>query len=150
MLFFFMSWNNSWVILYACFHSLEKFWKEHLLPDILIWVSVGNWAVSNVEAPFNLRMPPGGGGWSWLAFTPARVSLLIIRKVPKLKVQNQKHCCNYYIIFCNFRAEPVEYGSSQARGWIQGVAAGLGHRHSNTGFELPLPLIPQLPATQDP
>ena len=46
--------------------------------------------------------------------------------------------------FCLFRAAPMAYGSSQARGQIRAVAAGLRHSHSNTGSE------PQLMATPDP
>ena len=32
-----------------------------------------------------------------------------------------------YLVFCHFRATPVAYRSSQARGWIKAVAAGLHH-----------------------
>uniref|UniRef100_A0A8D0W5M5 Microfibril associated protein 2 n=1 Tax=Sus scrofa TaxID=9823 RepID=A0A8D0W5M5_PIG len=37
-----------------------------------------------------------------------------------------------------FRAAPVAYGGSQARGRIRAVAAGLRHNHSNSGSELHL------------
>ena len=40
--------------------------------------------------------------------------------------------------FFLFRDEPVVYGSSQARGQIKAVAAGLHHSHSNTRSELHL------------
>ena len=50
----------------------------------------------------------------------------------------------------SFRAPPVEYGSSQARGRIGAVAAGLRQNHSNTGFELRLRPTPQLTETPDP
>ena len=53
-------------------------------------------------------------------------------------------------VFCLFREAPTAYGSSQARGPIGAVAAGLHHSHSNTGSELHLRPIPQLMATQDP
>jgi len=36
----------------------------------------------------------------------------------------------YLFIYLLFRAKPVAYGRSQARGWIRAVAAGLHHRHS--------------------
>ena len=46
--------------------------------------------------------------------------------------------------FEGFRAAPVAYGSSQARGHIGAIATGLHHSHSNTGFELHLRPTPQL------
>ena len=44
----------------------------------------------------------------------------------------------------------MAHGSSQARGLIGAVAAGLRHSHSNVGSELHLRPIPQLMATLDP
>jgi len=41
----------------------------------------------------------------------------------------------YLFIYCLFRATPVAYGGSQARGLIGAVAAGLCHSHSNAGSE---------------
>ena len=38
----------------------------------------------------------------------------------------------YLFIYCNFRAEPMAYGSSQARSRIRATAAGLPHSHSNS------------------
>ena len=38
-----------------------------------------------------------------------------------------------FFIFCFFRAAPMAYGSSQARGRIGAVAAGLHHSHNNAG-----------------
>ena len=43
----------------------------------------------------------------------------------------------------------MAYGSSQARGPIGAVAAGLHHSHSNSGSELRLQPTPQLTATPD-
>ena len=56
---------------------------------------------------------------------------------------------NFYLfinlfLFCLFRAIPMAYGSSQARGWIGTAAAGLHHSHSNARSK------PQLRATPDP
>ena len=53
-------------------------------------------------------------------------------------------CC------CFFRAAPMAYGGSQARGRIGVVAAGLHHSHSNAVSELRLRSTPQLTATPDP
>ena len=41
----------------------------------------------------------------------------------------------FFFFFCNFifRAAPVAYGHSQARGPIGAVASGLRHSHSNAG-----------------
>ena len=49
-----------------------------------------------------------------------------------------------------FRAEPLAYGSSQARGRIRAVDAGLHHSNSNLGPEPPLRPIPQFMAMLDP
>ena len=48
-----------------------------------------------------------------------------------------------------FRAAPAAYESSQARGQIRAVAAGLCHSDSNEGSELYLQPIPWLKATSD-
>ena len=55
-----------------------------------------------------------------------------------------------FFFFLVFRAAPAAYGSSQARGWIRGTAAGLHHSHSNTGSKPHLRPTPQLTATPDP
>ena len=47
-------------------------------------------------------------------------------------------------------ATPEAYGSSQARGQIGAVAAGLHHSHSNIRPESPLSPTPQLTGTPDP
>ena len=46
-------------------------------------------------------------------------------------------CFFFWFLFFSFlfRAAPVAYGSSQARGQIRAAAAGLHHRHSNAGSE---------------
>ena len=53
-----------------------------------------------------------------------------------------------WVFFFYFLA--AAYGSSQARGRIGAVAAGLLHSHSNAKFELHLQPTPQLTATPDP
>ena len=45
--------------------------------------------------------------------------------------------CTFFFFFL-FRAMPVAYGSSKARGWIGATAAGLCRSHSHLGSELPL------------
>ena len=42
----------------------------------------------------------------------------------------------FFVLFLLFRSAPVAYVSSQARGWIAAVAAGLCHSHSNMGAKL--------------
>ena len=56
-------------------------------------------------------------------------------------------CLLFYFLF---RAAPVAYGSSQTRGWIRTVAAGLRQSHSNLGSQPHLRPAPQLMATPDP
>uniref|UniRef100_A0A8D0KLY3 Transmembrane anterior posterior transformation 1 n=1 Tax=Sus scrofa TaxID=9823 RepID=A0A8D0KLY3_PIG len=48
---------------------------------------------------------------------------------------------------CLFKAAPMAYGGSQARGPVRAVAAGLHHSHSNTGSEPRLRPTPQCTAT---
>ena len=54
-----------------------------------------------------------------------------------------------YQSFLLFRATPAAYGSSQARGRIGAIAAGLCHNHGNTGSEPHLWPTPQLTAILD-
>ena len=54
----------------------------------------------------------------------------------------------FFFFFWLFRAEPVVYGSSQARGQIAATAASLCH--SNARSETHLRPTPQLMATLDP
>ena len=44
----------------------------------------------------------------------------------------------FLVSFCPFRAEPAAYGSSQVKGLIGAVAAGLYHSNSNNRSELRL------------
>ena len=54
---------------------------------------------------------------------------------------------NFVLFFCFFRAAPMAYGSSQARGWIRTTATSLYHSHSNEGSKPHL--WPQLTAPLD-
>ena len=56
----------------------------------------------------------------------------------------------YFLSFGLFRATPLAYGGSQARGQIRGAVDGLCHSHSNAGSEPNLRPTPQLMATPDP
>ena len=67
-----------------------------------------------------------------------------------LKVLHPITCYLFIYLFLLFRAKPTAYGSSQARGQIGAVAAGLHHSHSDAGSELRLRPTPQLMATPDP
>ena len=55
-----------------------------------------------------------------------------------------------FFVFCLFIATPAAYVSSQTRGRIRAVAAGLHHSHSNAGSEPSLQPTPQLTAMLDP
>ena len=63
-----------------------------------------------------------------------------------------KLCLLLFFLFFSFffRAVPLAYGNSQARGRIRATAAGLHHSQSNTGSKLHLGPILQLMATPDP
>ena len=54
----------------------------------------------------------------------------------------------FVLVFLSFQAAPTAYGSSQARGPIRTVAAGLHHSHM--GSEPHLRPTPQLTAMLDP
>ena len=54
----------------------------------------------------------------------------------------------FLLFFGLFRAAPVAYGGSQARGLIGAAAAGLPQSHSNAGSEPYLQPTPQLTANQ--
>jgi len=62
------------------------------------------------------------------------------------------HQFSFFFFFYKnlFRAIPMAYGGSQARGQIGAVAAGLHHSHSNMGSKLHLLPTPQLTAMPDP
>ena len=57
-------------------------------------------------------------------------------------------CLFIYLLL--FRATPVAYGSSQARGLIGAATSGLHRSHSNTRSEPSLQPTPQLVAIVDP
>ena len=57
---------------------------------------------------------------------------------------------NAFFFLFLFMAAPVPYRSSQARGQIRAVAAGLHHSHSNASSEPHLQPRLQLVATPDP
>ena len=60
-----------------------------------------------------------------------------------------KSCFNFFVCFF-FRAAPVAFGGSQARGQIAASAAGLCHGHSNARSEPHLQPTPQLMPMPDP
>ena len=55
-----------------------------------------------------------------------------------------------FSFFLSFMATTTAHGSSQARGQIRAVAAGLHHSHSNARSKPHLRPTPQLTATPDP
>ena len=58
--------------------------------------------------------------------------------------------CLFVYLFSLFRATPMAYGGSQARGRIRAVAAGHSHSHHNARSESRLRPAPQCSATSDP
>ena len=59
-------------------------------------------------------------------------------------------CLFVFLFFCLFRAAPVVYRDSQARGRIGAMGTGLHLSHSNTKSEPHLQPTPQLTAVLDP
>ena len=70
--------------------------------------------------------------------------------------EEDKHYYSTSLFVCLFGlfaiswAAPEAYGSSQARGLIGAIAAGLHHSHSDTRSEPHLQSTPQLTAMLDP
>ena len=65
-------------------------------------------------------------------------------KLVKISIRNW-----FFFSFPLFKATPMTYGGSQARGQIGAVAAGFHQSHSNVGSEPYLLPTPQLMATPD-
>ena len=75
--------------------------------------------------------------------------LLLVVKSKKISAtQSQEDF--FFFFFGLFRAAPMTYGGSQARGLIGATAAGLHHSCSSAGSEPCLQPTPQLTATLDP
>ena len=51
-----------------------------------------------------------------------------------LKFIGHSKCYKLFFFFFLFRATPVAYGGSQARGPVRATAASLHHKHSNTMY----------------
>ena len=75
-----------------------------------------------------------------------QVELLILKRRHRRRCFSFPSCKNlshswrpqrqeFFLFFCLFRATPVTYKCSQARGWIGAAAAGLYHNHSNARSE---------------
>ena len=99
--------------------------------------------------------PPYASGVALEKAKRQKVNILINKKFstpsPALVIFLSFFFIFYFILFfCLFRAKPVAYGGSQARGLIGATAAGLHHSHSNARFESCLRPTPQLLAMKDP
>ena len=78
-----------------------------------------------------------------------------LEKAKRPKKKKKKKVCEtlqivvfLFVCFCLFRAIPVAYGGSQARGQIGAVASGHSHSHARSKPRLQSTL--QLTATLDP
>ena len=85
-----------------------------------------------------------GGLCCFLCVTDISLILFILCKLVYLFIY--LFVCLFYL----FRATPMAYGSSQARGWIRMAVTGLHHSHSKARSELCLKPTPQLTGTPDP
>ena len=68
----------------------------------------------------------------------------------KKKLDKIELLAAHFFYFSLFRAAPVVYTSSQARGQIGAAAASLHHSHSNARSKVHLQPMLQLVATPDP
>ena len=76
--------------------------------------------------------------------------MLLWSQRPAETANNCSNTLGVFVYFLLFRAAPEAYGSSQARGLIRAMAAGLHYSHSKLGSEPRLRPTPQLMATPDP
>ena len=93
-------------------------------------------AIWTVTHPRSHETPSAGAEWPVSPKTP-RDELIFIFLLLSLSMQ----LLSFFLLF---RAAPVAYGGSQARGQIRAAAAGLHHSHSNMGSE------PRLQPTAQP
>ena len=109
-------------------------WDREWVPNQ--GASVPNlWVVTS--HPVGIRLPlPGGiereGGF----YTVLNLECARRGKVRCRDLEVVLHCGWYYfllLLFCLFRAAPIAYGASQARGQIGATAASLHQSHSNVG-----------------
>ena len=82
--------------------------------------------------------------YSLFNYVITSIMFLYITKIVALKCY-----ILFFFFFCIFRAAPVAYAGSQARGPIGAVATGLCHSHTNEGSEPHLQPTPQLTTTPD-
>ena len=78
---------------------------------------------------------------------------LIQQNVCSVSMLEWTYSSFFFFFFCLFAiswATPTAYGSSQARGRIRAVAAGVHQSHSKAGSKLHLWPTPQFTATPDP
>ena len=105
-------------------------------------------------------------GWSWLTAPPWRMCSIPLpfsswekvgRSLPlyvlglfSARLSSTVFLFVCLFCLCLFRATPMAYGSSQARGPVRAVAASLRQSHSNARPNLRLRPTPQLTAMPDP
>ena len=78
-------------------------------------------------------------------------SIIVDLHILSISAVQQSDPVRVFLFVCFlFRATPVAYGDSQARGLIRAVAACLRQSHSNTGSEPHLRATPQFTAMPDP
>ena len=73
--------------------------------------------------------------WEKLLTVGKLIPRMIFLKYLISRIFEVKFCENFLVFFSLFRATPVVYGGSQARGWIGATAASLHYSHSNAGSE---------------
>ena len=86
----------------------------------------------------------------WTRLSKARDQTHVLMDASQLHFRCTTIGTPIYFIFCLFRAVPVAYGGSQAKGQIGAVDVGLYHSHSNGRFEPHLWPTPQFMAMLDP
>ena len=78
---------------------------------------------------------------------PEKHHVLMIMFNPQAVMLRMPHLFFFFLLF---RAAPVAFGSSQARGQIRAIAASLHHSYSNTRSAPHLQPTPQLTDMSDP
>ena len=142
-------WNNSFKrgLTFTCPPDANQYAKEthtNVCGETLLPSFLGD-----------LPPVPQSKGLKYKKFSPVYMTLNSVTFLVKVIRNLTPFLFFIFIYFCLFlgpffRAAPVAYGGSQARGLIGAVATNLCQNHSNAGSEPLLWSTPQLRATRDP
>ena len=118
-----------------------------------IMLSVNIWGCNKVQAKYHELKSDGmwipqGYFLELYQVRLGRVRVMTVRRGNSFKNHGSQNITVgsflffFFFCLCHFRATPVAYGGSQARGGIRAIAADLSHSHSNVRSKLRLQPTP--------